>query len=51
MAGLPNAKAFAIGKKHAGRKTEQAAVIMDARDALDVAPLPDGIGWPGYVVS
>jgi homogentisate 1,2-dioxygenase len=27
------------------------AVMVDARDALDVATLPDGIEWTGYVDS
>jgi hypothetical protein len=25
--------------------------MIDARDALDVAALPDGVEWPGYVDS
>ena len=25
--------------------------MLDARDALEVAPLPEGVEWPGYVDS
>jgi homogentisate 1,2-dioxygenase len=25
--------------------------MIDARDALDVAPLPEGVEWTGYVDS
>jgi len=27
------------------------AVMVDARDGLDLHPLPDGVEWPGYVDS
>jgi homogentisate 1,2-dioxygenase len=26
-------------------------MVVDARDALDVAPLPEGVEWLGYVDS
>lgn len=31
--------------------TDEVAVMVDARDALDVAPLPEGAEWLGYVDS
>jgi homogentisate 1,2-dioxygenase len=47
----PHPKAFAAGAKHARKETDEVAVMLDARDALDVAPLPDGVEWSGYVDS
>lgn len=47
----PHPKAFRTGAAGARKETDEAAVMIDARDALDVAPLPEGIEWPGYVDS
>jgi homogentisate 1,2-dioxygenase len=47
----PHPKAFATGAKHARKETNEVAVMIDARDALDVAPLPEGVEWTGYVDS
>ena len=47
----PHPKAFAAGAKHARKETDEVAVMIDARDALDVAPLPEGVEWTGYVDS
>ncbi len=47
----PHPKALATGTKAARRETNEVAVMVDARDALEVAPLPAGIEWEGYVDS
>jgi homogentisate 1,2-dioxygenase len=47
----PHPKAFAAGAKHARKETDEVAVMIDARDALDVAPLPEGVESPRYVDS
>ena len=31
--------------------TDEYAVMVDTRDALEVGPLPDGVEWTGYVDS
>lgn len=47
----PHPKAYQTGAT-AGRKgTDEVAVMIDARDALDVAELPAGVEWEGYVES
>ena len=47
----PHPKAFQAGANRAKAETDEVAVMIDARDALDVAPLPHGVEWPGYVDS
>jgi homogentisate 1,2-dioxygenase len=47
----PHPKAFAAGAKHAKKETDEVAVMIDARDALDVAPAAVAVEWPGYVDS
>jgi homogentisate 1,2-dioxygenase len=47
----PHPKALAAGTHGARAETNEVAVMVDARDALDVATLPDGIEWTGYVDS
>jgi homogentisate 1,2-dioxygenase len=47
----PHPKAFAAGAKHARKETDEVAVMIDTRDALDVAPLPDGVESARYVDS
>jgi len=47
----PHPKAFAIGARAQRKETDEVAVMIDARDALDVAPLAEGVEWPGYVDS
>jgi homogentisate 1,2-dioxygenase len=47
----PHPKAFAAGAKHARKETDEVAVMIDTRDALDVAPLPQGVESPRYVDS
>jgi homogentisate 1,2-dioxygenase len=45
----PHPKALANQGKRT--ETDEVAVMIDARDALEVGPLPEGIEWPGYVDS
>lgn len=45
----PQPKAFAIGAKRLRTETDEVAVYLDARDALEVAELPAGIEDPSYV--
>jgi homogentisate 1,2-dioxygenase len=47
----PHPKALRAGMQSARRETNEVAVMIDARDALDVAPLPAGVEWTGYVDS
>lgn len=47
----PHPKAFAAGARAALRETSEVAVMIDTRDALDVAPMPAGVEWPEYVDS
>ncbi len=47
----PHPKALRAGTTAMRKETDEVAVMIDARDALEVAPLPEGIEWPGYVNS
>jgi homogentisate 1,2-dioxygenase len=47
----PHPKAFQTGARGTRTATDEVAVMIDARDALDVAPLPEGVEWTGYVDS
>lgn len=47
----PHPKALRTGASATRKETDEVAVMLDARDALDIAPLPDGIEWTGYVHS
>ncbi len=47
----PHPKAFAAAQKQARSETDEVAVMLDARDALEVRELPAGIEWTGYVDS
>ncbi len=47
----PHPKAFQTGARGARTETNEVAVMLDARDALDVAALPESVEWPGYVDS
>ena len=47
----PHPKAFAAGAKAAKKETDEVAVMIDARDALAIAKLPEGVEWAGYVDS
>ncbi len=47
----PHPGAFAAAERASRAETDEVAVMIDTRDALDVAALPDGVEWPGYVDS
>jgi homogentisate 1,2-dioxygenase len=47
----PHPKAFQTGARATRKETDEVAVMIDSRDALDVAPLAEGVEWPGYVDS
>lgn len=44
----PHPKAFETGKRHARAETDEVAVMIDTRDALDVAPEASGAEWTDY---
>ena len=47
----PHPKAFETGAKAARKETDEVAVMIDTRDALDVAPAAESVEWAGYVDS
>ena len=47
----PHRKAFETGARAARSETNEVAVMIDARDGLDVAPLPEGVELTSYVDS
>ncbi|MCG8543744.1 MAG: homogentisate 1,2-dioxygenase, partial [Alphaproteobacteria bacterium] len=47
----PHPKALKNAFVQAKAETNEVAVMIDTRDALDVAPLPDGVENPDYVRS
>ncbi len=47
----PHPKALKAGREQARSETDEVAVMIDARDALDVAALPAGVEWEGYADS
>lgn len=48
----PHPKAFKLASESKGGQIlDEVAVMIDARDAIDLAPLPAGVEWPGYVDS
>lgn len=47
----PHPKAFATGASHGRTETDEVAVMIDSRDALDVLPAAESVEWPGYVDS
>ena len=47
----PHPKAFQAATKGTRIHTDEVAVMIDARDALDVASLPEGVEWEDYVNS
>lgn len=47
----PHPKALEAAKTRLRAETDEVAVMIDARDALDVAELPEGVEWEGYVDS
>lgn len=47
----PHPKALAAGQQALRKETDEVAVMIDSRDALELADLPPGVEWPGYVDS
>ena len=47
----PHPKALAVAQASARAETDEVAVMLDARDALDVAPEAEAVEWRGYVDS
>jgi homogentisate 1,2-dioxygenase len=48
----PHPKAFAMAAKApGGHMLDEVAVMIDTHDALEIAPLPEGVEWKGYVDS
>ncbi len=47
----PHPKAFAAGAKAAKKETDEVAVMIDARDAVEISPQAHGVEWKGYVDS
>ena len=47
----PHPKALETGRQAQRRETDEVAVMIDSRDALEVADLPAGVEWTGYVES
>ena len=47
----PHPKAFAAGAKHARKETNEVAVMIDARDALDVSPYAERVERRDYADS
>jgi homogentisate 1,2-dioxygenase len=47
----PHPKALRGAATPARAETDEVAVMIDARDALELAELPDGVEWGGYVDS
>ena len=47
----PHPKAFAAGQQAARSETDEVAVMIDARDALEPQPALSALEWAGYVDS
>ena len=47
----PHPKAYEAAQKHARKETDEVAVMIDARDMLNVAELRDGVEQVDYVNS
>ncbi len=47
----PHPKAFEAGKKAARKETDEVAVMIDTRDALDVTAVAKSVEWDDYVYS
>ncbi len=47
----PHPKAFEAGRKHARKETDEVAVMIDTRDALEVAPAAEAVEWQDYWLS
>lgn len=47
----PHPKAFEAGIKYAKKETDEVAVMIDTRDALEIGGAAQGVEWNGYVNS
>ena len=47
----PHPKAFAKGEKFARKETDEVAVMIDTRDALNISDGAEGIEWKDYINS
>jgi homogentisate 1,2-dioxygenase len=47
----PHPKAYQAATSGTRTHTDEVAVMLDARDGLDVAPLPEGVEWAEYINS
>jgi homogentisate 1,2-dioxygenase len=48
----PHPKAFALAQQSKGGNIlDEVAVMIDARDTIEIGRLPAGVEWPGYVDS
>ena len=47
----PHPKALAAGTGYARKETDEVAVMIDARDALQVSPQAEAVEWKAYVDS
>ncbi len=47
----PHPSAFAAAARATRSETDEVAVMLDARDALDVASEAEALEWAGYVDS
>ena len=47
----PHPKAFAAGAGGTKKDTDEVAVMVDARDALEVQPAAEAVEWPDYIDS
>lgn len=47
----PHPKAFKAGAQHAKKETDEVAVMIDTRDAVDIAAPLSEVEWAGYVDS
>jgi homogentisate 1,2-dioxygenase len=47
----PHPKAFQASMQGTKKETDEVAVMVDARDAVDVAAMPAGVEWDAYVHS
>lgn len=47
----PHPKAFAAGAKAAKKETDEVAVMLDTRDALDIGPAAESVEFKGYVAT
>jgi len=47
----PHPKALAAAMNNTRKDTNEVAVMIDSRDALEVGQLPEGVEWEGYVDS